>query len=405
MTRIRQSLSFLTALVLAFLCVSVAVPARAANGDFGIVYNSSSVNLRSQPNQYSDWLGSYPSGTWLEINGESGNWYYVSGPDGKTGYMSKNFVRVPGNSYGTIVIVDNPKETSFLNMREQPSYSARVVDYFYNSTPGVVLGYQNGWYYVNVNGKIGYLRSEYVYEVANVAYSNQVGTVVTANGGALNMRYGPGSNYSVRESLKNGTYVMVLEKGTTWWKVSVGGSVGYVMSSFMKDGIVKRENLGSVSGSTGSGTSSGGSSGSTSYPGTTSGYAIVTNPRPTQLLNLREEGNTSSRVLGQYKNGTRLTMLEQGSVWCKVRVDATGKVGYMMTRYLTLNNLPAVPTAVVTHPQRTFVNLRTAPSMNTGRIVTRMNHGSEVMVLEPGTLWTKVCYNGTIGYAMTCYLK
>ena len=403
MTTIRQCLSFLTALVLAFLCIGAVTPAEAANGDFGLVYNSPSVNLRSQPNQYADWLGSYTTGTWLEINGESGNWYHVTGPDGKMGYMSKNYIRVPGNSYGTVVIVDNPKETSFLNMRETPSYSARVVDYYYNTTPGVVLGYQNGWYHVNVNGKTGYLRSEYVYEATNVPYAYQVATVVTANGGGLNMRFGPGSHYSIRQSLKNGTYVMVLEKGNAWWKVSVGGSVGYVMSSFMKDGIVKRENLGSVSGGTSSGSTS---SGGTYYPpASANSYAVVTNPRPTQLLNLREQPNSDSRVLGQYKNGTRLTMLEQGSVWCKVRVDANGKVGYMMTRYLTLNNLPAVPTASVTHPQRTFVNLRTAPSVNTGRIITRMKHGVEVTILEPGTTWSKVDYNGSVGYCMTVYLK
>ena len=83
MTTIRQCLSFLTALVLAFLCIGAVTPAEAANGDFGLVYNSPSVNLRSQPNQYADWLGSYTTGTWLEINGETGNWYHVTGPDGK----------------------------------------------------------------------------------------------------------------------------------------------------------------------------------------------------------------------------------------------------------------------------------------------------------------------------------
>ena len=42
---------------------------------------------------------------------------------------------------------------------------------------------------------------------------------------------------------------------------------------------------------------------------------------------------------------------------------------------------------------------------NTGRIITRMKHGVEVTILEPGTTWTKVDYNGSVGYCMTVYLK
>ena len=397
MAGIRRVMTILTALVLALSSLGLIGTARAdAVGGFGVTCNSSSINLRSQPTQYSDWLGSYGAGVWMEINGESGNWYYVTAPDGRTGFMSKNYVRVPGTSYGNVVIVDNPRSTDFLNMREYPSYSARVVDYYYNTTPAVVLGYQSGWYHVQIDGKTGYLRSEYVYELSNVAYSGEVGTVATANGGVLNMRYGPGSQYMIREQLTNGAYVMILEKGSTWWKVSSGGSVGYVMASFMKDGVVKPGNT--VSG----GTSSGGSYAPVTPSG---GYAVVNNPRPTQLLNLRETASSDARVLGQYKNGTRLTMLEQGAEWCKVRVDAVGKVGYMMTRYLTLNNLPGVPTLTVTHPDRTFVNLRTAPSVNTGRVIVRMPHNSEVTVIEPGSTWTKVTYNGITGYAMTVYLK
>lgn len=402
MARIRRCIACLTAIVLAFACIVTIRPAKAHTFDFGIVYNSSKVNLRSQPTQNSTWLGAYPSGTWMSITGQSGNWYSVVAPDGKTGYMSKNYVRIPQDRHGNIVVVSNPKATGFLNMREYPSTSARVVDIYYNDVPCVVLGYSNGWYYVNIDGKLGYLLGEYVYEVSNIAYSSEVATVVTANRGALNMRHGPGTQYTTWQQVDHGDYVMVLEKGQDWWLVSHAGSVGYVMASFLRDGVLKPNEI-NASGSTSGGNTQTGNNNSAVVP--SNGYAIVTNPRPTQLLNLRELPSSDARVLAQYRNGTRLQMLEQGAEWCKVYVVATGKTGYMMTRYLTLNNLPAVPTMTVTHPQRTFVNLRTAPSMSTGRIVIRMPHGAEVTVIEPGETWVKVSYNGYTGYAMAYYLK
>ena len=60
--------------LLALLLALIILPAKAETG-YGVVYNSSMVNLREQPTQYSDWLGAYASGKWVQIHGESGNWF------------------------------------------------------------------------------------------------------------------------------------------------------------------------------------------------------------------------------------------------------------------------------------------------------------------------------------------
>lgn len=159
-------------------------------------------------------------------------------------------------------------------------------------------------------------------------------------------------------------------------------------ASFLRDGVIK------PSFSTGSST-----------PSQNKGYGIVTNPRSNQVLNLRESASTTSKVISQHGNGTRVTILGQGTEWCKVRVDRTGKEGYMMTKYLTLYNLPSVPTMTVNHPKRSFVNLRSTPSMSGNQIYARMPHGAVVTVLIPGDDWAKVNYNGYTGYAVTYFLK
>ncbi len=181
---------------------------------------------------------------------------------------------------------------------------------------------------------------------------------------------------------------MVLQMGVDWWRVSVVGCVGYMNTRFLQEGLLDPFN------STGDG----------GQDAVVNGYAIVTNLSQTQLLNLRESPSTTSRVLGQYPNGTRLTVLFQGMQWCKV-MNASEVVGYMMTDYLTLHRLPDVPKMTVNHPQKTFVNLRSAPSMTTSRVLARVPHGASVIVLTPEDGWIKVRYNGQTGYIVSYFLQ
>ncbi len=376
------------ALLLALLLLVPCLPARAAAAiAYGVVENSSYVNLRSQPTQNSTRLGYYQPGVWVEITGESGNWYSVNGPDGKSGWMSKNFIRVDAEVVRSVGIVTNPTSRGYLNLRETPNYNARVLDYYYNGVPCTLQGLNNGWYQVKVDGKTGYFRSEYIRQY-NWVGSDTVATIQTPNNTGLNLRTGPGTQYTSLKQFKGGSYVMVLQKGTDWWKVAVDGYVGFMSVSFLREGIIKPDF----------------SSGSSSTT-TGKGYGIVTNPQSNQVLNLRESASTTSRVISQHGNGTRVTILGQGLEWCKVRVDRTGKVGYMMTQYLTLYNLPATPTMTVDHPKRSFVNLRSTPSMSGNQILAHMPHGSVVTVLIPGDDWVKVIFNGYTGYAVTYFMK
>lgn len=373
-------------LLLFLMTLLAASPAFAEDSLFGVVSNGQTVNLRQGPSQQSAWLGAYPNGTWLAISGEIDNWYAVTTPDGTMGYMSKNFVHIPTERWGYVGIVSNPKDTSFLNLRQTPSYSARVLDIYYNGVPCTILSRSGGWYHVQVTGVNGYFRQEYITQ-KYMAYSDAVATVVTPGNTILNLRSGPGKQYKSLKQYPGGTYVMVLQDGLDWWKVSVDGYIGYMDASFLAPEILHPDEIGS-----------GG------LPGSGEAYAIVNNPRSTQVLNFREAANTTSAVLGQYRNGAKLAVLDQGTEWCRL-ADSTGKVGYMMTQYLLLYNLPESPTMVVTHPQRSFVYLRAMPSSVFGSIITRVPHNSVVTVLSPSDDWVKVEYNGYTGYMMAHFLK
>ena len=389
---------WLVMLAATLVMLLLAAPALADTLRFGTVDGGSTVNLRSSASSGSQVIDVIKEGTWLRILGEQGSYYRVQTPDGTTGYMLNKYVLITTAAKGTIGVLDT---TSYVNLRKSASKSSTVLGQYEDGVPFILISEANGWYHVKVDGVLGYFDGSFVDKVYTT-YSGEVATVTTANGGSLRLRQGPGTGYSSITNVKNGTYVMVLQKGNGWWKVTVDGKVGYMDVTHLTDGIV-RKGTSSGSSSSGSSSSSGGNSSSGSNSSVGSGaYAVVSNPGKNQKLYLRASASKSSRALGSYGNGTRVTLLEAGSQWCKVKVD--GKTGYMMTDYLTLYNVSDSTTARVVHPDRTFVYLRSSATQNSTNILAKVPHGATVTVLAPGSTWTKVRYNGQTGYMMTRFL-
>lgn len=116
-------------------------------------------------------------------------------------------------------------------------------------------------------------------------------------------------------------------------------------------------------------------------------------------LNLRQTASLDAKVLGQYPTGTWITVLEEGATWSKV--DVAGKVGYMMSKFLS----PAAQnTMYVRTNTGVGLNLRTAPSMK-GQIITSFLPGTAVTVLKKGNGWYYVSVAGLKGYMGSQYLS
>lgn len=365
---------------------------------FGVVDNSDRVHLRAQPSVQAAWVGSYARGEWVEIFGERDDWYSVMGSDGRSGYMSKNYVTVVQDSYGTIGLVSNPNETSFLNLRSKPSYTASVLGIYYNEVPCILLSLSDGWYRVRVNGTEGYFRSEFITQSYQV-FSEEVATIVTPNNTALNMRQGPGKQYDVVRQYHGGDYVMVLQRGNGWWKVSAGGDVGFMSTEFLVDGIL------TPSGQPSEQKKSDAVPAVTALPKLQDGktYAIVNNPKPTQVLNLRQTPDLNGEILGQYSNGVEFEVLAYGEEWSHVKSKEQVE-GYMMTAFLAMYTAPATPVMTVQHPQQSYVNLREEASISSD-VLMQVPHGTQVTVLIPGDTWVKVRYEELTGYMVASFLE
>ena len=372
-------------LLIALLMLGMTTTALADSYRFGTVANSSSVNLRQGASKSTEKLGSYKRGTWLRILDDYGDWYKVKGPDGKTGYMMKDYIYISAGAKGVVGIVD-VKDS--LNLRSKASSSGKVIAAYPDGVPCILLSESGDWYHVSVDGKAGYFNADYI-EKKYMAYSQDVCTVVNPSGKNVNLRKGPGTSYSVVKSIKSGSYGMIIQEGDGWWKISVGGTVGYMMTDYLEDGIV-----GKTSGSSSSGDDVGSSSAGSS------GYALVDTGR----LHLRKSASKASHSYGTYPRNTFVNILEKGSTWCKVEVE--GQTGYMMTEYLKFYGTSSTAWATVVHPDGgDYVNLRNGPSTSTGKVIERVPDGSEVIILTPGKTWSKIEYDGTTGYMMTRFLQ
>lgn len=367
----------------------------ASAAEFAVVYGTDQLNLRAQPSSSSQWLGAYPKGSWIEISPGTDQWYQAKTMDGKQGYMSKNYLTTGNTQVLTIGYTANPAPSAFTNLRQSADYNSGVIARYYNGVPAVVLGQLNGWYQVNINGTVGYMRSEFL-QVSTMVGSSDLATIVTPGNTPLNLRYGPSTAYASMKQFNGGRYVMVLNRGNGWWQVSIDGYVGFMDVNFLRNGL--QGTGGGNGGGTGDGSTGGGTNPSADA------YALVKNPGANQILNLREQPSQTARSIGQYKTNTKVTILQQGVQWSKVKVNATGKIGWMMSRYLQLYNLPAAPVKTISQPNGTFVNLRKGESLNSA-VLTRLNHGTPVTVLVPGGQWTKVQYNGYVGYVLSNFLK
>lgn len=378
----------LIALSLLLLCVC----SLAMADTYAVVHNTESLNVRTGPSTSYQWLGSVAKGEWVQVTGQSGNWYQVvTVEEGISGYMSKNFLKTFEGGYAGVsstAVVNNPVSTHWLNLRVAPSYSAEVLEIFYNGTQCTILDRLDGWYYVSVykNGQqlLGYFRSEYL--KLNAAAGGENYTVATSNRGNLNLRSGPSYNAGVLMQIPYGETVSVVLKGNSFWQVMYNGTAGYVDASFLKKG-------GSYNPDT-----------NVTPPSYTSGNAVV-HTGNTGKLNLRTQAYANAKILGQYANGTSVTILQKGTVWCYVQVNTDGEKGYMMTKYLSFSGASEAYKTVHNPNGGSYVNLRSSPDKQNGNVNVRVPVGQAVNVLSWGDEWSQVCYNNMNGYMMTWFLK
>ena len=130
---------------------------------------------------------------------------------------------------------------SNLNIRAEANTSSTIVVKAPNGTALKVYGESGNFYKVEivVSGVTytGYASKDYVTLLSQPEPDESQAKVVTS-GSSLNVRKGPGTSYSKVTSLPNGTIVTVVQKGSSWTKISAtisGKTVeGYVSNQYLE---------------------------------------------------------------------------------------------------------------------------------------------------------------------------
>lgn len=347
--------------------------------EYGVI-RGGRLNLRAEPHAGSERLGQYDSGTWVEIRYQTGSWYYVTLPDGAVGYMSANYIEADNTPDGSYGVIENPD--GYVNLRKTPSLSAEVLARFDSGTQVDILSQNTGWYQVRVSGLTGFMVSDLIRlgDVRPVDYA----VVSTPNGNSVNLRGGPYVDAPRLSSWQPGTSVEILVKGKDWHKVRVGGTIGFMSAQYLTA-----------------------PSNYDSEQSVLVYYGVVDNPKPTQVLNLRQQPSLDAKVLGYYSNGTQVKVLSLGNTWYEVLVGS--QRGYMMAQYIYLTGRSGTEvirlTARLVNPNGgSVVNFRADPSLY-AKVLGSYSVGTRVTVVEPGVDWTRVNIGNRTGYVSSYFLE
>ena len=202
----------------------------------------------------------------------------------------------------------------WLRLRSAASFEAETITSYYTDTVVEILGASGDWYRVKTpDGRIGYMYGDYLRLGTGAGTPGTGSAFVTShNGYGVRLRKGPGTGYRIIRTYAVGTPVTVLERGSIWCRITIGGTTGYMMTQFL--------NFGSDAGN--------GNENVICYATvwSSNGYGV----------RLRSGPSTSHDRIGKYSVGTTVAVLEKGTVWDRIRVGS--RTGWMMNEFLHYQN-------------------------------------------------------------------
>ena len=358
------------------------------------------VNVRSGPGTNYTSKTVIASGTSITVTDRSNSeWYAVKLSNGMTGYIFSIYIELEsgsssggGSSSSESV---RARTTAGVNVRSGPgtNYSSKTV--IASGTSITVTDRSNSeWYAVKLsNGMTGYIYSIYIRIESESSSGGSSGTESTPAKTTeyVNVRSGPGTNYTSKTVIASGTSITVTDTSNPeWYAVKLSnGMTGYIYSIYIE-----------LQSSSGGGSTSGG-----------------VQAKTTAGVNLRRGAGTSFGVIRVVATGTTVTVTEATNAqWYKVKLS-DGTEGYIFTEYLNVisGDIDSVKpdeddtpdtSGAVTARTTTDINLRRGPGTTYGVIVVVDENVTVTVTEATNSEWYKVrLADGTEGYFSAQYLK
>ena len=352
------------------------------------------VNVRSGPGTNYTSKTVIASGTSITVTDRSNaEWYAVKLSNGMTGYIFSQYIQLSNDSSsdaGSVPSTESTpaKTTEYVNVRSGPgtNYTSKTV--IASGTSITVTDRSNSeWYAVKLsNGMTGYIFSIYIELESGSSSgggSSSSESVRARTTAGVNVRSGPGTNYSSKTVIASGTSITVTDRSNSeWYAVKLSnGMTGYIYSIYIR---IEDES------------SSGGSSGTESTPAKT-----------TEYVNVRSGPGTNYTSKTVIASGTSITVTDTSNPeWYAVKLS-NGMTGYIYSIYIELQSSAGGSTSGGVQAKTTAgVNLRRGAGTSFG-VIRVVATGTTVTVTEAtNAQWYKVkLSDGTEGYIFTEYLN
>ena len=353
------------------------------------------VNVRSGPGTNYTSKTVIASGTSITVTDRSNaEWYAVKLSNGMTGYIFSQYIRLSNDSSsdaGSVPSTESTpaKTTEYVNVRSGPgtNYTSKTV--IASGTSITVTDRSNSeWYAVKLsNGMTGYIFSIYIELESGSSSgggSSSSESVRARTTAGVNVRSGPGTNYSSKTVIASGTSITVTDRSNSeWYAVKLSnGMTGYIFSIY-----IELE----------SGSSSGG--------GSSSSESV--RARTTAGVNVRSGPGTNYTSKTVIASGTSITVTDTSNPeWYAVKLS-NGMTGYIYSIYIELQSSAGGSTSGGVQAKTTAgVNLRRGAGTSFG-VIRVVATGTTVTVTEAtNAQWYKVkLSDGTEGYIFTEYLN
>ena len=284
--------------------------------------NGGGLNVREYAGTGAHVLGVVPRNAQVEVYSYGNSWCYIryNGLVGyvMTSYLSFAYTPTPTATPAPVQPMLPPVQGyayvstngGGLNMREYASTAARVTMVIPRYARVEILSYGSTWAWVRYMGVSGYVMTRYlstggVSPAPTAAPTAGSWATVATQSGGLNIREATYVGSRILKVAPKGATVSVLERGTTWSRISYGGVTGYAMTGFLNFG---------------GGTAS-----------VTSSRAIVS--ASGNGLKLYTRASTASSALCTIPARTEVNVLSRGERWTYVNWGSY--TGYVLTTYLT----------------------------------------------------------------------
>ena len=387
----------------------------------GTIKVNGALNVRSGAGTSYSVIGSLSNGAKVEIVETSGSWYKIKYGSGY-GYVSKDYVTVSsssnsgstdsgnsnngssnnGSSSSTTTQSGTIKVNGALNVRSGAGTSYSVIGSLSNGAKVEIVETSGSWYKIKYGSGYGYVSKDYV-TVSSSSNSGSTDSGNSNNGssnngsssstttqsgtikvnGALNVRSGAGTSYSVIGSLSNGAKVEIVETSGSWYKIKYGSGYGYISKDYV-----------TVSSSSNSGSNNGNSSSTAAQSGTV---------KANGGLNVRSGAGTSYSSIGLLSNGAQVEIVETSGTWYKIKYGSG--YGYVSKDYVTINTRSIAENTVLREGTAVTLALKVRDeSSYESTVMGTIAMGEKVSVLEDQGEWSKIKYNDAVGYILNEYV-